>query len=306
MRTRSVGCRSIGASIVPPAVITPRQMASYSRWISRASSMRTSAVCAASVRATTSRPLVSLSSRCTMPARGSAASCGSCASSAFCSVRSGLPAPGCTTSPAGLSMTNTCWSRMHDRQRDRLRFGLGRRPRRSAATSHLLAAVDLVPRPARRAVDEYLAGVDPGLEPAARIIRQQRRQRLVEALPRLVGGNLQAQADGGSRHGVEFYILRALPPASAPGFPRMAVVSFRSLAVAVLAVALLASAGCSSLKFWDKDDGDKVIQGSPEQHLRRGASRHRRATTAPARSSATRCSRRATRSANRPSRASST
>jgi outer membrane protein assembly factor BamD len=39
----------------------------------------------------------------------------------------------------------------------------------------------------------------------------------------------------------------------------------RSLAAAALAVALLAAGGCSSLKFWDKDQGDKVIQGSPEQ-----------------------------------------
>ena len=42
-----VGWRSIGASIVPPPVMTPRTTASYSRSISRASSMRTSAVCAA-------------------------------------------------------------------------------------------------------------------------------------------------------------------------------------------------------------------------------------------------------------------
>ncbi len=40
-----------------------------------------------------------------MPARGTPASAGECASSALRSVRSGTPAPGCTTKPAGLSMT---------------------------------------------------------------------------------------------------------------------------------------------------------------------------------------------------------
>ncbi len=40
-----------------------------------------------------------------MPARGTARSAGACASSALSSVRSGWPAPGCTTSPAGLSIT---------------------------------------------------------------------------------------------------------------------------------------------------------------------------------------------------------
>ena len=60
------------------------QTASYSRSTSRASIARTSAVCASSVRATTINPLVSLSSRCTMPARGTCASFGSRCSSAFC------------------------------------------------------------------------------------------------------------------------------------------------------------------------------------------------------------------------------
>jgi hypothetical protein len=40
-----------------------------------------------------------------MPARGTRRSEGACASSAFISVRSGLPAPGCTISPAGLFST---------------------------------------------------------------------------------------------------------------------------------------------------------------------------------------------------------
>ena len=88
----------------------PRHTARYSRSISCAASAATSAVCAASVRATTNNPLVSLSMRCTRPARGTRARCASCASSAFCSVCSRLPAPGCTTTPGALLITMTAAS----------------------------------------------------------------------------------------------------------------------------------------------------------------------------------------------------
>lgn len=47
-----------------------------------------------------------------------------------------------------------------------------------------------------------------------------------------------------------------------------AAFSRRLLASALLALALLGTGGCSSLKFWDKDKGDKVIEGSPEQLYR--------------------------------------
>ena len=47
-----------------------------------------------------------------------------------------------------------------------------------------------------------------------------------------------------------------------------AAFSRRLLASALLALTLLASGGCSSLKFWDRDKGDKVIEGSPEQLYR--------------------------------------
>ena len=47
-----------------------------------------------------------------------------------------------------------------------------------------------------------------------------------------------------------------------------AAFSRRLLASALLASALLATGGCSSLKFWDKDEGDQVIEGSPEQLYR--------------------------------------
>ncbi len=102
---RCVGWRPIGASMVVARARSPCTTARYSRVTVRACNCRTRSVCASSVLATTMRPLVSLSSRCTMPARGSAASAGAWCSSAFSSVPSQLPLPGCTTSPAGLSST---------------------------------------------------------------------------------------------------------------------------------------------------------------------------------------------------------
>jgi len=42
----------------------------------------------------------------------------------------------------------------------------------------------------------------------------------------------------------------------------------RVLVAGLLAAALLASGGCSSLKFWDKDKEEKVFEGSPEQIYR--------------------------------------
>src|SRR5690606_24058923 len=107
MRMRSRGWRSIGASAVPPDTSAPTTTARYWRCTSRADSWATKAVCACSVRATTITPDVSLSRRCTMPARGTAASAGSRNSRALTRVPLWLPAPGCTTRPAGLSMTRT-------------------------------------------------------------------------------------------------------------------------------------------------------------------------------------------------------
>jgi outer membrane protein assembly factor BamD len=49
----------------------------------------------------------------------------------------------------------------------------------------------------------------------------------------------------------------------------MAFASAQRVVVAGLMVlALLATTGCSSLKFWDRDKGDEVIEGSPEQLYR--------------------------------------
>ena len=44
-----------------------------------------------------------------------------------------------------------------------------------------------------------------------------------------------------------------------------AAFSRRFLAAALLAAALVTTTGCSSLKFWDRNKGEEVIEGSPEQ-----------------------------------------
>ena len=110
MRVRARTSRPTGASIMPLAGGSPCTIARYTRRIVRSASCFTRSACALTVFATTSNPLVSLSRRCTMPARGTPASAGACASSALSSVRSGWPAPGCTTRPAGLSITISCAS----------------------------------------------------------------------------------------------------------------------------------------------------------------------------------------------------
>ena len=112
MRSRLRGSRPIGASTWRAAA--PCQglcaMARYWRDTSRAAISCTSASIVARVRATTISPLVSRSSRWTMPARGSSAACGSSASRPLSSVPLQWPGAGCTTSPAGLSMIRRCAS----------------------------------------------------------------------------------------------------------------------------------------------------------------------------------------------------
>ena len=76
----------------------------------RAMSAATRSSYEAPVRATTSRPLVSRSSRCTIPGRAGSpteAISGKRARSPWTSVPCACPAPGWTTSPAGLSTTIT-------------------------------------------------------------------------------------------------------------------------------------------------------------------------------------------------------
>ena len=89
---------------------TPQTSATYSLSTSRSWNWRASSWCARSCLATTITPEVPLSSRCTMPGRCSPPmplrSLTWC-SSAWTSVPDACPAPGCTTSPAGLLTTTT-------------------------------------------------------------------------------------------------------------------------------------------------------------------------------------------------------
>jgi hypothetical protein len=103
MRVRTVRCRPIGSSIVPPPVGLPERTAPGIRAdLAPLQHRATSAYALSGVRATTSRPLVSLSSRCTSPARGTRASDGSCASSAFCSVCAAVAGAGMHHQPGRL------------------------------------------------------------------------------------------------------------------------------------------------------------------------------------------------------------
>ena len=106
-----------------------------------------------------------------MPARGSFARRGAYASSAFCSVRSGLPAPGCTTSPAGLltTMTSSSSQAIDERRAPARRPGRrphrARRARRARRPRRCRAAAA---RGRRRAA----CRVDAALEARARELRQ--------------------------------------------------------------------------------------------------------------------------------------
>ena len=80
----------------------PRQYYYAPYVTSRAAMARTRTSTAGRLFPTTIRPEVSLSSRCTMPARGSPAASAWCASSPLSKVPDQLPGAGCTTSPGGL------------------------------------------------------------------------------------------------------------------------------------------------------------------------------------------------------------
>ena len=111
MRVRTRRSRPSGASIVPVRALgRPSTSARYSRSILRALSAACSSASTASERATTSSPLVSRSSRWTIPRAASGPPAAPCASSAWASVPAAWPRAGCTTTPAGLSTTSRCSS----------------------------------------------------------------------------------------------------------------------------------------------------------------------------------------------------
>ena len=140
----------------------------------------------ASVLATTIRPVVSLSSRCTMPGRRTPPMperlSPQCAISAFTSVPVQFPAAGCTTRPAGLSMTIRCVVLVDDIERDRFAFRLGGLGRRHDDGEDL-AGVHAIAGVARRAaVRRHLAVEDQRLQPRAREIGDARGEHAVEPL----------------------------------------------------------------------------------------------------------------------------
>ena len=175
-----------------PPVMTPTHTARYSRDMVRAISCRLSEVCASAVRATTNRPLVSLSRRWMRPARGNFASDGSSPNRAFCKVCRGFPAPGCTTNPAGLSMTSTsassCTSRSAIASGSTSGWPLHATvicTRIRAPASTMSRGLQLPPAHLHR------ARLDPPLDPGARMLRHQPRQGTVQALTSQFRRNLE-------------------------------------------------------------------------------------------------------------------
>ena len=131
-----------------------------------------SARCARSFFATTISPVVSLSSRCTMPGRRSPPMperlSPQCAISALTSVPVQLPAAGWTTRFFGLSMTMMSVVLVDDVERNGLGRGLGRLGRRHV-DDDCGAGIDAMARIADRlAVERDRALLDQHLEPRPR------------------------------------------------------------------------------------------------------------------------------------------
>jgi hypothetical protein len=110
-----------------------------------------------------------------------------------------LPLPGCTTRPAGLSITIRCSSFEHHVERDvfgaivarHLRHGRPRRTRR-ARRHRPCAWLD------RRAVEADQAVLQPALQAAARMLGKQLGQRASSRQPAHSAGTLAAGAGGAS------------------------------------------------------------------------------------------------------------
>ena len=167
---------------------TPMQTAWYSRWMPRAGSAATSA----RVQPQRARDDQEAAGVLVEPVHDAGArhlaSAGSCASSAFCSVPSGLPAPGCTTRPAGLLMTMTLASSQTIDERHRLR------PRRHGVLDRRIHAHQLTPGhgvagPRDATVHADLPGIDPALQARARMLRQGSASAWSRRRPAAAGGN---------------------------------------------------------------------------------------------------------------------
>ena len=119
----------------------PSTSARYSRVISRSAAAPCSAACTASLRATTSRPEVSRSSRCTTPARSGSSPPATRPASACTSVPGRWPARGVDDDAGGLVDDQQVLVLVGDRER-RVRAPRARRPAGAGSHGHALARRD--------------------------------------------------------------------------------------------------------------------------------------------------------------------
>ena len=185
IRVRRAPERPIGASIMPRGDESrPHTNAMYTRSTVRAASCATSESYARAERATTSRPLVSRSSRCTMPGPHRVADRVDPGKPREQPVderaRSRAPRPGCTTSPAGLATTIDVVVGEPHVDRD---AGLGLGPdvgleRRLGEHLEHVALVQAVALRDRAAVDEHRTLVDQVLHRGARPAGQERERAI--------------------------------------------------------------------------------------------------------------------------------
>ena len=91
---------------------------------------------------------------------------------------------------------------VHDRQRQRLRRERGSSGIGQWMHQDMLAAADLAARVRRLACEQYAAGVDPGADPAARVLGQQLCERPIQPHAREVDGYGQRETVAGRCVGV--------------------------------------------------------------------------------------------------------
>ena len=182
-----------GAAAGHHAVHTAR----YSRSISRAAMAATSAVCASGVRATTSRPLVSLSSRWTSPARGTRASFGIQRQQRVLQRVPGVAGARVHHQPRRLVDDEERAVLVQHLERQRLGSDPSVPRRSSGLDAHLLAAEDLVawPRSGRPSTCTAPASIQ-SCSRAREYWGRAAGQGLIEAQAGALRGQPQARAHG--------------------------------------------------------------------------------------------------------------
>ena len=188
MRVRRCVERPIGASTTPRGAVgsSPHERQVVALDVTRARARRRAARRRAAVRATTSRPLVSRSSRCTMPGRErspTSAISGYRASSPWTSVPCACPAPGMHDEPGRLVDDDDVVvvvahvDRHASATGSRRRHPARRGPRRRLAAREAVA-LRRRPRPPTSTVAVAQQRLDLGSAPAG-----EQRHRAVDALP---------------------------------------------------------------------------------------------------------------------------